>query len=533
MESLLTSVKVQSHDTRGLFSRVILGLIRQINAYFLNQEGSLLVFSPDQLNQVSLSYQTLFKKKLSFPKRTAACMGHVNSHTQRPDKDSATQTHDTETQIEQTVTPTLFQKRGLSPRDTWKLATLLVAARYGELRMTQVILSRGAPVNGFLSKSLVNSLHLACKGGHANVVDLLLKHGAHIDEYTSNRCTPLVIGCLQGHLPVVEMLLRQGANPNAKNLNQNTALISACLQEYPEIAELLLVHGARIDDINCMGLTPLLISCAVGNMRLVQMLVQRGADIEKKSLQGRTPLLTAYMNEHYGVAKALIDYGADVNAHTQDSTYPLHVVCDKGRIEDIKMLLEKGAQVDQQTNRGLRPLDFVCLNGRADIAELLLDNGALVNTNIAGCHNALTLACKFGHAETVRLLVIRGAFVDVNWPTEYIGRESTPVEARQSIAMNLLWAGMKAPPVHKLPAGWPPGLSVVFQVFPMVTLAQLLHMTINESRVRVRAPGIRDWMKSDPIRFLMVVRALIQHRVPWNVQMVILKKTTQPHWSSA
>lgn len=55
-------------------------------------------------------------------------------------------------------------------------------------------------------------LHSACRGGHKEIVSLLLEKGADVNRQNSWYETPLHIASTEGHLEVVRLLLKRGAD---------------------------------------------------------------------------------------------------------------------------------------------------------------------------------------------------------------------------------------------------------------------------------------------------------------------------------
>ena len=60
-------------------------------------------------------------------------------------------------------------------------------------------------------------LHWAAVGGHKDVVELLLAHGAEVNARYSDGYTPLHYAAANGHKDVVELLLANEADVNAKD----------------------------------------------------------------------------------------------------------------------------------------------------------------------------------------------------------------------------------------------------------------------------------------------------------------------------
>jgi len=82
------------------------------------------------------------------------------------------------------------------------------------------------------------------RGGHLEVVKLLLEHGADPNVKNRDGKTPLHNAASEGHLEVVKLLLERGADPNVKDDDGNTPLHNAAWRGHLEVVKLLLEHGA-------------------------------------------------------------------------------------------------------------------------------------------------------------------------------------------------------------------------------------------------------------------------------------------------
>lgn len=112
----------------------------------------------------------------------------------------------------------------------------LLYAKTGKADKLAECLAKGA------SPNQAELLFYAAKRGHAEVVDLLLTHGADPNaKNQKNDCNlgPLHYAADSGHLRIVKMLLAHGADPNAKNTEYGTALSYAMEKGHLELAELL------------------------------------------------------------------------------------------------------------------------------------------------------------------------------------------------------------------------------------------------------------------------------------------------------
>ena len=89
----------------------------------------------------------------------------------------------------------------------------------------------------------VPALLWASDMGYAEIVNLLIDHGARVDSRESG-VSALMVASMEGHSQVVEHLLEADANVNLQNQDGMTALMSAAFAGHEEIAETLLHHGA-------------------------------------------------------------------------------------------------------------------------------------------------------------------------------------------------------------------------------------------------------------------------------------------------
>jgi RNA polymerase sigma factor (sigma-70 family) len=100
-------------------------------------------------------------------------------------------------------------------------------------------------------------LHRAAWQGHAELVELLLTHGAGTGATKQGGMTPLHLASQMGYQQVVEVLLAHGAEPNARMGHGLTPLHWAVIRGRHAITEILLAHGAIVDAVGKGGRTPL------------------------------------------------------------------------------------------------------------------------------------------------------------------------------------------------------------------------------------------------------------------------------------
>jgi ankyrin repeat protein len=154
-------------------------------------------------------------------------------------------------------------------------------------------------------------IHVAAREGHADILSLLLEHGADPDGGGINNlttATPLYRASRRGKLEAGQCLLDRGADINAGNSTGQTPLSGAVYEGRIEFARMLLKRGARIDDPDdSRGETPLHWAVRVANIEAVRLLLEHGADVNMCNKFGKTPSQLTSRSE---MVELLSKYGA-------------------------------------------------------------------------------------------------------------------------------------------------------------------------------------------------------------------------------
>lgn len=129
------------------------------------------------------------------------------------------------------------------------LTPLFVSANQGHANVVQVLLEHGADVNQPVTDIGVTPLYIACDQGHTEVVRTLLAAAAAGGDgirvnlaRTDVGATPLYIAAQKGHVGIVTMLLLEGnADPNAARTDNGiTPLCIAAEKGYDTVVGVLL-----------------------------------------------------------------------------------------------------------------------------------------------------------------------------------------------------------------------------------------------------------------------------------------------------
>jgi hypothetical protein len=152
-------------------------------------------------------------------------------------------------------------------------------------------------------------MHAAVEAGHANIISLLIEHGADMEARSTsiNGGTPLNRATWGGRLEVGQYLLDRGADINVRDELLRTPLMNAAFIGHVEFARMLLERGAVIDAQNKWGRTALYSAADRGYPQAVRLLLEHGADVNVCDEKGQTASQVTTQQE---IVELLSNYGA-------------------------------------------------------------------------------------------------------------------------------------------------------------------------------------------------------------------------------
>jgi ankyrin repeat protein len=195
-------------------------------------------------------------------------------------------------------------------------------------------------------------LHEAAKGGHADVVRLLLAHGADVNaREAGDNTSPLHWAAAGNHHETVRALLDGGADVHGTgDVHELDVIGWAAFYHAPgvdpadiepsrrDLVALLVQRGARHHIFSALS---------VGDHDLIRSLVEHDPDALDRRLsrfeRGQTPLHLAMNRKRYDLVDLLIELGADVDAPDGAGQTPLAVAMLRGDREAMTRLHAAGA----------------------------------------------------------------------------------------------------------------------------------------------------------------------------------------------
>jgi ankyrin repeat protein len=188
---------------------------------------------------------------------------------------------------------------------------LLEAVALGDYGAVKTLLHDQEELLTRCRQSGKSPLHRALLINEKAIAELLLDHGAPIEEIDSTGATPLHRAVFENNLPLALLLLARGADRDAYDKGGCTPLILAARDGHREMAALLLDHGADLQARDrTFQATALHRAVLGGHLALAELLTGHGADVNMKDGSGRRALRIAHDGDNREMAEYLKSRGA-------------------------------------------------------------------------------------------------------------------------------------------------------------------------------------------------------------------------------
>ncbi|RYP18172.1 hypothetical protein DL765_004098 [Monosporascus sp. GIB2] len=237
---------------------------------------------------------------------------------------------------------------------------------------------------------LAPSLREAAKGGHTELVEVLLKKHGHapadkfLNAPDSDGCTALYHAAYMGRTKVVDLLLNQDKIDPKKASKKNWTPLRAALcneevdaADAAEAAELLLEHedvkGTKALNGNWNVLNH---ASKSGHVHVVRLLLSDPnvvKEVDDDDGEGFKSLYLASEKGHPRVVKQLLKHGANPNALSRGQMTAIYAASTNNFPLVVDILLRNGADPKIWNKDGDTPLMTALTKGHAAVAQLLID----------------------------------------------------------------------------------------------------------------------------------------------------------------
>jgi ankyrin repeat protein len=220
-------------------------------------------------------------------------------------------------------------------------------------------------------------LKLAARGGHIEIVRLLLNSGANIEYEPNGFNTVLQEVAKKGNLDIVELLVERGAvvNPPRQMASGATALQYAAIQGHLSVAKFLIERGADINApaAKSYGRTALEGAAENGRLDLVHLLLEMNVKLDKEMrIHYVRSIGFAIQNGHYAIANYLKDCGS-----WRDRDQDLYDRCGIN-LDDENRYFQYDEKLDDWHIRWMLP------KGNGDYYSVALSEGSSTDRSFTG-----------------------------------------------------------------------------------------------------------------------------------------------------
>ncbi|XP_023932796.1 uncharacterized protein LOC106179654 [Lingula anatina] len=297
---------------------------------------------------------------------------------------------------------------------------ILWASRFGHIELVRYLISQHADV-GLENDKGSTPLHWAVRYDHVEAVKTLIEEGK-VDVNQKRKLglvLPLVLASALGSEEIVELLLQHGARVNEVIRGGETALQHAASEGHLEVVKILLRHGAQLEQEDDLGYTPLLLAGRNGFADVALFLAREGADFQHETLEGKTIWDYAVENPDSDLLVGLIDYmreTADFNVFVGNNKKdkgpvpfpkgrtPLHVASSLGFCDKIALLIEHGVDPAACDGNDNTFLHVAATTGMTEVLRKFADGTGVAKQNIDG-DTVMHVACRSGEEDCVEALL--------------------------------------------------------------------------------------------------------------------------------
>ncbi len=290
---------------------------------------------------------------------------------------------------------------------------LFQAIRRGNSTLLKDILRRGTPPDVRAGDG-TTALMVAALHGSAEMVELLLKHGADPRAVNERGVTALLWGARDAGK--VRLLIGRGSDPNASSDLGNTPLmVAAASPSGASAVEQLLAQGADITPSNKGGRTALRFAASGGNLKTVRLLFAKARaqeKLEEVSRDAGPTVALAASNGFHEIVELLLSHGADPNRSTGSRGSGLNAALMAGKTDIARTLILHGADLGARSQPGDTPSVVLAAYTEVDdssAVQLLRERGVDFTAANDDNETALTWARMRGHPQLIESLVAAGA----------------------------------------------------------------------------------------------------------------------------
>ena len=227
-------------------------------------------------------------------------------------------------------------------------------------------------------------LHLACKHGHLDITQYLIKEqNCDPESTTPNGRTPLHFACKSGHLCIVKCLITEHkCNPHCTDNDGYTLLHAASESGNIDFVQRSKSSAiASKSDFSLQGTLFWFWQTIIYLIMMLTQLFQRSTtSVSEPNLlcQRKVASLNSEcLTRHLDVVKYLItEHKCSPQCTDDEGRMPLHYACASGKLDIVQYLLSDDvSNLGNATQLGDTPLHIACKHNQLEVVQFLLSTG--------------------------------------------------------------------------------------------------------------------------------------------------------------
>jgi ankyrin repeat protein len=264
---------------------------------------------------------------------------------------------------------------------------LFVAVAKDNVPMARLLLEKGAslrnPPMSISPKPHARAIMHAARS--ADMVHLLLNHGARLEEPNEFRLRPLMAYTERNDIAAMRAVLQRGAWVNAALFldtgptGMAVTALHLAVKRNVDAVKLLVEFGADLKRKYEYSSTVWHLAAAVGNTDVLRLLMKLWPEgIRELNYPGDTPLHVAAEEGKADAVSLLVEFWPDGIRAAEQQLYkntPLHNAAAKGGTDVVRLLMELWPEGVPMKNRyGNTPLHLAAEAGNIDAVRLLVED---------------------------------------------------------------------------------------------------------------------------------------------------------------